>query len=93
MKTCFKCKSAVGSEKIGFRDECPQCGSDLHVCVNCSFYDTGKSNSCREEQADYVKDRERANYCEYFRFGDKTPKAPAREQAEQLFAELFKKRS
>ncbi|MBI4042992.1 MAG: hypothetical protein HY391_05915 [Deltaproteobacteria bacterium] len=54
-------------ERVGFRDNCSTCATDLHCCFNCHFYDARAHNQCREPQADYVKDKERANYCEYFR--------------------------
>jgi hypothetical protein len=91
MRVCFKCKSPVTAENISFREECSQCMSDLHVCLNCLFYDEGKANKCREHQADYVKERDRSNYCEYFRFGDAKQERSARGDAEKLFQSLFKK--
>lgn len=93
MRKCHKCKTEISLEKISFREECSMCGFDLHVCLNCSFYDTGKANSCREDQADYVKEKDKANYCEYFRFADETPGKSARDDAEKLWTVLFKKPS
>jgi hypothetical protein len=49
------------------RDECPACGADLHVCRMCEFYDTSVAKSCREPVAEEVTDKERANFCDYFR--------------------------
>jgi hypothetical protein len=91
MKVCFKCKGPVTLENVSFRVECPQCRSDLHVCLNCLFYDEGKANKCRESQAEYVKDRDRSNYCEYFRFKDAGQERSGKEEAEKLFKNLFKK--
>jgi len=91
MKRCHTCKTEITLEKVSFREECVSCGSDLHVCVNCLFYDTGKANSCREDKADYVKERDRANYCEYFRFADDTSGKSEREDAKKLWDALFKK--
>ena len=91
MKTCFKCRRPVTEEKISFKEECPQCRSDLHVCLNCMFYDEGKANKCREPQADYVKERDRANYCEYFRFKDDQAIKSGKEEAEKLWESIFKK--
>ncbi len=91
MRVCFKCKNPVTLEDISFRDECIQCRSDLHVCLNCSFYDEGRANKCREPQADYVKERDRANYCEYFRFKDTCQEKSGKEEAERLFQNLFRK--
>jgi hypothetical protein len=87
---CRKCKAPITAEKISFRDECPVCGEDLHVCLNCLFYDTGKANSCREDKAEFVKEKERANFCEYFRFTERQIETSAKEEAEKRWKELFK---
>jgi transposase len=98
MKTCFKCGTAIELEKVSRRDECPKCGTDLRVCLNCAFYAASKSNACEEPQAEPVKEKDRANYCDFFRFKEgatskggavqKSPKA----EAEKLWNDLFKKR-
>jgi hypothetical protein len=33
----------------------------------CEFYDTGVAKHCRETVAEEVKDKIRANFCDYFR--------------------------
>jgi len=33
----------------------------------CEFYDTSKAKHCRETIADEVKDKQAANFCDYFR--------------------------
>ncbi|HOV90613.1 MAG TPA: hypothetical protein PKW07_07860 [Syntrophorhabdaceae bacterium] len=91
MKFCHRCKARIDIEEISFREECPSCKSDLHVCLNCVFYDTTKHNACREPQADHVREKDRANYCEYFRFTESFHKKSGREEAERLWKELFKK--
>lgn len=48
------------------RDTCPKCDYDLHVCLNCRFYDPAKHNQCAETQAEWVRDKEASNYCDYF---------------------------
>jgi hypothetical protein len=45
---------------------CTSCGKDLRVCKNCRFYLPGASNDCRETSAEPVKDKERANFCDWF---------------------------
>jgi len=65
---CALCKTRVPEGKIMFRDECDHCGGDLHICLNCSFYDPHVSKQCREPAIpDAVTDKERKNLCEYFR--------------------------
>lgn len=91
--TCFHCqKTTTSISKIGFRDECGFCRSDLHVCKNCEFYDPKAYNECRETSADVVREKERANFCDFFNGregtsspGDKAAKLKAAAEA------LFKK--
>ncbi len=95
---CWKCGAIVEirpGERIGSRDECPQCGSDLHSCRNCDFYDVSKHNQCSEPQAEWVRDKEAANYCDYLRPSTRLPHGmsgtPRREEnARKKFDSLFK---
>lgn len=67
--SCWKCGFALDDLPVplGRRDECPACGTDLHVCRMCEFYDTSVAKSCREPIAEEVGDKERSNFCDYFR--------------------------
>ncbi|MGZ3806110.1 MAG: hypothetical protein ACXVB4_17985, partial [Pseudobdellovibrionaceae bacterium] len=62
---CFNCNKEIPAGMVGRRDECSQCRSDVHVCKNCEFYDPKAYNECREPQADVVKEKDRANFCDY----------------------------
>jgi len=64
---CWKCKKEISLEKIARSDECSFCHADLHVCRMCDFYESGAHNDCRESSADMVTDKERSNFCDYFR--------------------------
>ena len=65
---CWKCGQSVEtSEKIHRKDVCPHCGSDLRCCFNCQFYDKGAYHQCKETQAEWVRYKERGNFCDYFR--------------------------
>ena len=71
MLTCHSCKKTLDIEKkVGRRESCPFCDSDLHVCLNCRFYDPGSYNDCREPQAERVVIKDRSNFCDYFEFRD-----------------------
>ena len=64
---CFSCKKENNyTDRVGFRDECLHCDQDLHVCKNCEFYDPKVYNECRETAADVVREKERANFCDFF---------------------------
>ena len=47
---------------------CPYCHSDLKVCLNCRLHDPGANNQCREPQAEWQTDKDKANFCEFFEF-------------------------
>ena len=66
---CWKCGASLAELPLPLsrRAECASCGADLHVCRLCEFYEPRVSNSCRETIADQVTDKERANFCGYFR--------------------------
>jgi len=77
-------------ERIGFRDSCDRCGSDLHSCLNCGHYDATAYNDCRESGAERVLDKDRANRCDWFgpgddRGGDGSEKSSALSDLENLF--------
>ena len=94
---CWKCGTEIadisGVRKVLRIDACPKCDSDLHVCKNCQFYDRQYHNECRETQAEWVSDKERANHCDYFapssRAGGTTPKSSA-DQVKSALDKLFK---
>ena len=76
-------------DQIHFRDQCEKCNADLHICKNCTFYDEGAYNECKESSAERVTDKENKNVCEYFKPSTdltvKTDKKDLLHQAEALF--------
>jgi hypothetical protein len=64
---CAFCQKETTEKKIHFRDDCPACGRDLHICLNCEFYDPNAYCQCKESIRELVQDKERANYCDFFR--------------------------
>jgi hypothetical protein len=64
---CSFCQKDITETKIHIRDECPACGRDLHICLNCEFYDRNAYRQCRESIREPVQDKEKANYCDFFR--------------------------
>ncbi len=92
MKTCFKCGTVIELEKVSRRDECPRCGTDLRVCLNCAFYAESKANACMEPQAEPVKEKDKANYCDFFRFREVGQEKSGKAEAQKLWNDLFKKR-
>ena len=68
---CWKCRKEINIEKPVRGDECPLCHADLHSCRACDFYESGAHNDCRESSAEFVGDKERGNFCDYFRVSTK----------------------
>jgi len=67
MSACYFCGSTLDPKQRIVRDSsCTSCGRDLHACVQCRFYDRHAHNQCREPNAEWVTDRERRNFCDYF---------------------------
>lgn len=92
---CWKCgKPLPESFKImvGRRDVCPSCMADVRNCKMCQFYDPKAYNECRESSADRVQDKEKANFCDYFKIGS-AGSNPDKERQDALAkaAALFKK--
>jgi hypothetical protein len=65
---CWRCGASLADELLPFARtaECGACRADLHVCRLCVFYDTRKARHCQEPIAEEVKDKTRANFCDYF---------------------------
>jgi len=76
---CWKCGASLADLSLPLtrRDVCRRCNAALHACKLCEFYDIGKAKHCREPIAEEVNDKQRANFCDYFRpqqgaFSDKS---------------------
>lgn len=66
---CWKCGASLAALSLPLRrlDVCKACNAELHVCRMCVEYDTGKAKHCREPIAEEVRDKEHANFCDYFK--------------------------
>ena len=91
--TCIFCSKEIpGTDKIHRRDMCPFCEHDLHVCVNCEFFEPKSFHQCRESNAEFVEDKEKSNPCDYFRaIREKRSFIKKSENARKKLEELFKK--
>lgn len=84
---------ALAALDYGRGDSCAKCGRDTRTCKACEFFDPGSNNQCRESQADRVVDKERANFCDYFRPKSGIGSATASKDALKAAAEaLFRKK-
>lgn len=79
--------------QISRREECPHCRADVHVCRNCQFYDPKAYNECREPQAEVVREKDRANFCDFFQPGSQNGNLQNSKKDLMAAAEaLFKKK-
>ncbi|MCF7944773.1 MAG: hypothetical protein K9L75_04480 [Spirochaetia bacterium] len=68
MAVCYFCGSEFPEKFEVYRTtSCPSCGRDVKICRNCAFYSPGSHYECRETISEPVRDKERANFCDYFR--------------------------
>lgn len=86
---CWNCGVSLADLSLPLRrlEECRQCHAELHVCKLCEWYSIGVAKQCREPIAEEVKDKERANFCDYFKpkqdaYSAKDTAAAAKAQAE-----------
>ena len=90
---CWKCKNPIEQTEIYRSATCPNCGADLHACLNCQFYAPGSHYDCHETVDEEVRDKERANFCDSFRvkrtFDERAKSNDAAEKARDAFASLF----
>ena len=94
---CFKCGTAYPiKDRIGRKATCPKCDADLHSCLNCRHYNRSAHNECNEPQAEWVRDKDRANFCDYFepRRGAVSgiTRSSSTDAARARFENLFKKK-
>jgi hypothetical protein len=70
MRICHHCgrELQVFIPKVERTAGCPYCHSDLKCCLNCRLHDPGANNQCREPQAEWQAEKDKANFCEFFEF-------------------------
>jgi hypothetical protein len=72
---------------------CSSCRRDLKICFNCRFYSPGIHNDCLETSAEPVRDKDRSNFCDYFKFKESAASgndpAGGPDHAREDFSKLF----
>lgn len=91
---CWKCGTLLEGVPMPLSrlSVCLKCSSELYVCLMCRFHDPKLRDGCREERAEHVQEKARANFCEWFepRAGtyqgkDESPDAKAKAELDALF--------
>jgi hypothetical protein len=91
---CYRCGGSLADLSLPLRrlEECPHCTAELHVCAMCTHYVPAWAQACDVDDAPDVRDKTRANFCDYF---EPSPDAyspdrrGAEAAAEQELAALF----
>lgn len=87
---CWKCGSELKNLLLPFSryEECSTCKADLHCCLACRNYDPALSDACNEDRADFILDKDKANFCDYFKVNTKAYKKKDNEEAKVARAKL-----
>jgi hypothetical protein len=87
---CWKCGIELKNILLPFSryEECSSCKTDLHVCISCKNYDPVISDGCREDRADFVLDKDKSNFCDYFKVNCKAYKKKDNSESRQARAQL-----
>jgi len=92
---CFKCGSPYEiKERLERNAVCVAYHADLHCCLNCRHYSAHAHNECNETQAEWVRDKDRSNYCDYFdpkRGAGRGKEDLSRDEARARFDSFFRK--
>lgn len=78
---CWKCKKEIDVQSVFRTSECPLCHADLHTCKGCKFYSSGSHNDCKETSDEFVSDKEKSNFCDYFSVSSKIEIASSNDKA------------
>ena len=69
MLKCYRCRRIVSPDSRSTpHGVCPFCSTAFHCCMNCLYYDESSPYKCSESAADWVPDKEKANFCQYFEY-------------------------
>ena len=91
---CWKCGTELKNVLLPFSryEECGRCRADLHACLGCQNYDPTAVHACREDRADFILDKDKANFCDFFTVHTKAYRPhdnAAAQKARAALAEMF----
>ncbi len=91
--SCFKCQEELMLSKgsaLGRHEECPKCFANLRCCNMCQFFDKTAYNECREPMANRIIEKEKANFCDYFKVGSSGDQGQEKDSLLNAANSLFK---
>ncbi len=89
---CYRCGASLAalSLPLSRQDECPECSNYLHVCKMCVFFDATVTRQCREDGAEEVIEKDRLNFCDWYKPSDSAFDSGRKSQDDQTRDELEK---
>ncbi len=88
MSQCYFCQGEIQAP-IYRSTECPLCGKDCKICFNCEFYSESQHWECRESIREAVREKDRSNYCDFFKLSKKGRVKDAKKTSVEAFNNLF----
>ncbi len=89
---CWNCGQSLEENDYTRKEVCPQCGKDTRSCKNCEHHDPSCHNECKENQADRIVEKEKSNFCDYFRPGThRASECQSKDELKSVAESLFKK--
>ena len=96
---CNNCAAEIQiAERITVTEKCRNCGTDLHTCRNCIYFDPSARNECVQPVEVRVVNKSANNFCTFFepkvlieKHGSGAPTSRSPESHRQAFLDLFKK--
>ena len=87
---CWKCGASAVELPLPLSRlaECPKCRAYLHACRMCQFFDPRLTGQCREERAEEVRDKEHANFCDWFKPRSNAHRPPGEGKTQAAKAKL-----
>ncbi|MFQ5929088.1 MAG: hypothetical protein ACE5MK_05275 [Acidobacteriota bacterium] len=81
---------------VTFSSRCPKCGTDLHTCKNCVYFDPSSRFECTQPIPEWIPRKDVRNDCQYFEARTTVEKITTSgsqkpQDAREAFENLFKK--
>lgn len=89
---CARCGAPIGAP-IALDSACRQCGSDLHSCAQCAWFDTASRFECGRPIPARVSPKQSRNACTFFEVRvtvERETHSAGPRNARQAFDDLFK---
>lgn len=91
---CYNCNTELNlkdGQNTSRTEECPKCYANIHSCKMCGFYDTTAYNDCRESSADRILEKDKPNFCDFFKLSNPNAGNSKNEEIYAAADALFKK--